>query len=148
MDLWQLIKNDHDNVDEIFRQILQESSGDLRDKLFLQLKRELMLHTKVEEDVFYPALKHFDETRMYLADAHKEHDEVKTRLEELGKGSKDSPEWARKLGELKGVIQHHVRDEEDKIFPAAQKVIDASRAEDLKRQIEREKSQVLQHELV
>ena len=83
---------------------------------------------------------------MYLADAHRVHDEVKARLDELGKGSKDSLDWARKLN--KGVVQNHVRDEEDRIFPAAQKVIDATRAEDLRSRIEREKSQVLQHELV
>lgn len=144
MDLWQLIKHDHDNVDELFRQILSQSSGGLRDRLFRQLKDELDLHTKVEEDLLYPALAQFEETRKFLPDARSEHTEMKKRLEALRQGDKDSEQWAQRFSELKALVQHHVRNEEDKIFPAARQVIDAARAEELKHQIEREKTAVLQ----
>lgn len=143
MDLWELIKNDHDNVDQIFEQIIHESSGDFRDKLFGQLKRELLLHTKVEDDIFYPALEDYEETRTFLPDARKEHAEMRRMLNELSSGSKDSEEWAGKLDDLKDLVHHHVRDEEQKIFPPAQRVMDPARAEELTRRIEHEKIEVL-----
>ena len=44
-------------------------------------------------------------------------------------------DWLEKINELKDVVQRHVRMEEDKMFPAARKELDASRAEELGRQI-------------
>jgi iron-sulfur cluster repair protein YtfE (RIC family) len=144
MDLWQFIKNDHLNVDQIFEQILKEGEGAVsRDKLFAQLKRELEAHTKIEEDVFYPALEQHQDLREMAGHARREHGEVKQMLQDLSLGKATGAEWMSQFQKLQENVQHHVREEEDKIIPAAQKAIDGQKADELLHAMERDKIAVL-----
>jgi hemerythrin-like domain-containing protein len=50
--------------------------------------------------------------------------------------SADKPEWLERISELKDLVQRHINIEENKMFPAARKLLDNRRAEELGRQIE------------
>src|SRR6185369_5241628 len=54
----QLLRGDHATVKQLFRRF--ERAGDraheTKQKLFEQIKQELELHTKIEEEIFYPAV--------------------------------------------------------------------------------------------
>jgi hemerythrin superfamily protein len=140
MDLWQFIKNDHQNVDQLFEQIVKEGDGAVsRDQLFAQLRRELETHAKIEEDVFYPALEQHQDMREMAGHARREHGEVKRMLADLSLGKATGAEWMSQFEKLKESVQHHVREEEDKIIPAAQRAIDGQKADELLRSMERDK---------
>lgn len=146
MDIWQLIINDHRNIAAQFEQVLGAigSGARSRDPLFDQLKLDLDRHTKAEEDVLYPALKRHDETRRYVDEALREHQEAKRMLTELATGDKDSAEWTARLRKLQQAIQHHVDEEEKQIIPAARNVITGNEASELRHAIERDMIATLQ----
>jgi len=62
-------------------------------------------------------------------------------LQDISELPADKPEWLERIAELKDLVQQHINGEENKMFPAARKVLDERRAEELGRQIEELKQQ-------
>lgn len=144
MDLWELITNDHANIDEMFREVLGAVEASDRDRRFDQLKHDLERHTRAEEDVFYPALERHEATRRFIVKARREHAEVKRMVEQLAQGRKDSEDWTRRFEQLQQRVRHHVQEEEGEIIPAAQSVLDARQANELLHRMERDMIGTLQ----
>lgn len=138
MDAYQILSNDHRAVDRIFEEIEQTDSRKTEqcDRLFQKLKKELELHTLVEEKIFYLEMKKHAAIEALVGEALEEHDEVKQMLQEVAELSLDDDQWSEKVAELKQAVQHHVREEESRMFPAARTAIDDSRARELGREIE------------
>ncbi len=141
MDLYQLLKQDHQKAKRLFEQLTDTSDRAVksRERLFAQLKQELELHTEVEEQHFYPALRDQEETKDLVEEALEEHNEVKEMLEELDSANKDDESWAEQLAELKENVEHHVEEEETQLFPRAQKVLKKEQADEIAGAIEKEK---------
>ena len=72
---------------------------------------------QVEEKYFYPKLKQISEMKEQVQDALQEHKEAKEFLAELEEMGTDAPEWQDTFSQMQQGIQHHVQDEEQKIFP-------------------------------
>ena len=85
MDALELLKQDHDKVRELFRQVEEAEDPKKRKQLFDEIDTELEIHTHIEETVFYPAMEQHDELKDMVAEAREEHEEVKTLLEEIGR---------------------------------------------------------------
>jgi iron-sulfur cluster repair protein YtfE (RIC family) len=141
MDLYQLLKQDHQKAKRLFEQLSDTSDRAVksRERLFTQLKQELELHTEVEEQHFYPALRDQEETRDLVEEALEEHSEVKEMLEELDSADKEDDGWAEQLAELQENVEHHVQEEETQLFPRAQKVLKKEEADKIAAAIEKEK---------
>lgn len=114
MNVYSLLKKDHKEVAQLFEQLMDTSNEAVktRDKLFGQLKTELEIHTKVEESIFYPALKEPEKTHEITLEAIEEHHVVDQLLGELDDMPKGSDEWIAKLTVLKENVEHHVEEEE------------------------------------
>ena len=144
MDAYQILMKDHRKVEDLFEQIEQtedRARGD-RQQLFQKLREELELHTEVEERLVYPEMKKHPGTREFAEEALEEHAEVKRLLKEIGELSPDDERWPDMIEELDHAVQHHVREEEEQMFPAARREISESRASELGRQIEEMKENV------
>jgi len=126
MDPFTLLKADHEKVAGILEEIdsTTERALKTREDLFSQLKNELDVHARIEEEVFYPALEEADETREITLEAYEEHRLVKRLLEELEAEPKDAEEWSAKFMVLKENIEHHVKEEEGEMFEQAKAVQD------------------------
>ena len=59
MNVLKILKKDHSNVQSLFGQFDQtgKSSHEKKGELFEKIKRELQIHSRAEEEIFYPALK-------------------------------------------------------------------------------------------
>jgi hemerythrin superfamily protein len=141
MDALQILVKDHREVDQLFEQIEKTDNRETenREQLFQRLRRELELHTAVEEKIFYPEMKQLEGTKQLVGEALAEHGEVKQMLQEIGKLSADDDQWSEMLNELKMAVQDHVREEEDQMFPAARGALDEDRLNELGRQIQQMK---------
>lgn len=141
MDLYQLLKQDHQKAKRLFEQLSDTSDRAVksRERLFAQLKQELELHTEVEEQHFYAALREQEETKDLIEEALEEHNEVKEMLEELDGPDKDDDSWVEQLSELQESVEHHVEEEETQLFPRAQKVLKKEQADEIAAAIEKEK---------
>ena len=143
MNAFTLLKTDHETVAGILASIEETTERAVkgRDELFTRLKRELDLHAKIEEEIFYPALEDADETRDVTLEAYEEHRLVKQLLAELETESKDTEEWTAKFTVLKENIEHHVEEEEGEMFKKARQVLSEEEIEALGNQLQEAKTQ-------
>ena len=143
MNPFNLLKSDHEKVAGILESIDQttERAAKGRDELLARLKEELDLHTKIEEEIFYPALEDSKETRDITLEAYEEHRLVKQLLSELEAAPKDTEEWTAKFTVLKENVEHHVEEEEGEMFPKARKALSEDEIETLGDRIQEAKKQ-------
>lgn len=118
-DWFEALKTEHRLTMAIFDKI--ESTRDdqttQRTLLLAKLKYSLSKHAIEEEDVIYPALR--DAGRKELADhLNQDHGYIKTYLYDLLNMPKDSPQWIAKVREFRGLVEEHVREEEEEIYPS------------------------------
>jgi hemerythrin superfamily protein len=143
-DIYTRLKNDHEAVANILQQLLEMKTGTTntvqRQTLFTELKDSLSRHSTAEEEIFYTPLRERNETRDLIRDGQKEHERLETLLNELDRMEKDDAAWGAQLHILKGIIEHHVHEEEEKVFPRAKNIFTAQRAEELGRQFEQAKA--------
>ena len=139
-----LLKEDHDRVRELLEELEEttDRSESKRQKLLGTIEEELTVHTKIEEDVFYPAL--FDAARtsedkeMYY-EAMEEHHVVDLVLPQVKSTDPTTPEFAAKAKVLKDLVEHHAEEEESKMFPRMRKLMDRDRLVELGEQLTRAK---------
>jgi hemerythrin superfamily protein len=137
MNPYELLKNDHEKVSDLFERI-ESTSGKEKLAAFKKLKAELDVHALIEETIFYPALKNSAETRDITLEGYEEHRVVKDLLAELA-GAKLSDKWDAKFMVLKENVEHHVDEEESDLFKKAKDVLSSEQAEALGDQMAAEK---------
>ncbi len=138
MNAVELLKADHDKVDKLFQKVKATEEGEHKE-LFEKIKQELDAHTHIEEKIFYPRLREEDELEDITLEGIEEHHQAKMFLRELASLSEDSEKFEPKLKVLMEDITHHVQEEEGKMFPTVEKVINASELEELGKLMEEEK---------
>ena len=116
-----LLREDHRKVKKLFAECdkLDESDSVELARLFEEIQKELLIHTQIEEEAFYPAIERSgeDEAEERVREAHEEHRLAKMLLEELsGMGTEDE-QFCAKLKVLKDNVLHHAEEEENEIFP-------------------------------
>ncbi len=141
MDLFQLIRQDHQKAKRLFERLAETAGGtQSRPRLFAELKHELELHAEIEEEYFYPALQSRDEAKHLIEEALEEHRDVKEALEALDHADKESGTWMERFDELQEDVEHHVEEEETGIFPLAQKLLDPAQLNTIASEIEKAKA--------
>ena len=137
MDVYQILMQDHRTVEQMFIEIEQTDDREVerREQLFGKLRVALEAHTVVEENLFYPEIDKYPAIKEMVAEAFDEHADFEHTLQQISELPTDKPDWLGMIKELEEVVQEHVHKEEDKMFPAARKELDESRAEELGRQI-------------
>lgn len=132
-----LLKADHKKVKALFKEAdeLGERAFAARAKLYAQIARELELHTKVEETIFYPAVKQktrgASEERDAVLEAYEEHAAAKDAMRRIGETDPKDETFRAKVTVLSELIDHHVREEENHFFPEARKLLGADRLAEL-----------------
>jgi hypothetical protein len=142
MDAFTLLKNDHKTVAGLFETIepTTERAVKTREEAFEKLKAELDLHAHIEETILYPVLKKESETRDITFEGVEEHHVIKTLLAELTAMAVDSEEWTAKTKVLQENVEHHVEEEETKMFKLAREVLTKEQIDDLGNRLEGEKT--------
>ena len=107
-----LLKHDHREVEDLFAKFESASSSDRKWQLAQQICNELKIHTIIEEEIFYPALKGKIEQDTW-SEAFVEHDGAKVLVNDIEAGSPDDDEfYDAKVKVLSEEIRHHVLEEE------------------------------------
>jgi hemerythrin-like domain-containing protein len=137
MNAIDLLKQDHKEARGLMDQIETADKGDRSAKdLFMQLKHALTLHTQIEEKIFYPALRDHEETSDMIPESLREHEEVDKILAEMTALNPRNDEFMDKLTELRDSVEHHVDEEENEMFPKAEKVLGRERLMEMGRQMQ------------
>jgi hemerythrin superfamily protein len=116
-----MLNADHRRVEQLFGSFEKATTSEQKSQLAKQICSELIVHTLLEEEIFYPACQSRIEKRL-LEEAQVEHDGAKALIIEIKAGSPDDQYFDAKVKVLSEEIKHHVREEEkpsDGIFAKA-----------------------------
>ena len=105
-----------------------------RNQEFERVHRMFLQHAHGEEEAFYPRVR--EDMPDLIRDALNEHEKVRTQMQELSSQWHEESEWKNRLQEMKGNIQHHVNDEEQKIFPRTRDMFNTQELEQMAQQFE------------
>jgi hemerythrin superfamily protein len=123
-DLFEEIRMDHDEVKDMLDNLEKTGGAKSRQSLFEKFKQELIPHMKAEEKTLYPALAEEKSAREDALEAVEEHHVAEMVLKELDKMSKDDEKWKAKLLVFKEIVNHHIEEEEGKIFEHTREAFD------------------------
>jgi hypothetical protein len=143
----ELIKADHRKVEALFDQYEKAQDGGQKAQLCRQICAELVIHTMIEEEIFYPECRRHagqdEETEDKLDEAQVEHDSAKLLVGDLFDGGGADPLRDAKVQVLAEQIRHHIREEEKPgegiLAKAAEEGLDTP---DLARRLQQRKQQL------
>jgi len=115
---------DHDRHRALLAMI-QETRGDsaVRKTLFLELTKEVKAHAAAEEQALWSSVLRDPKTTEDARHAVAEHKQIDDLLADLAARDMASPGWLRRFEKLKEKYLHHIREEEQEQFVAAQKML-------------------------
>ena len=108
-----LLKADHRTVEELFEKFEKARGDDRKQKLALEICKELTVHTILEEEIFYPACDGKVEEDL-LKESVVEHDAAKVMIAEIEAGDPSEDFYDAKVKVLQEEIEHHVQEEEQR----------------------------------
>jgi hemerythrin superfamily protein len=124
-----LLKEDHKQLRKLLDELKSANTDDRRARLFHQVEEALKTHTRIEEEIFYPAFRDVAMTkrdRQLFHEAIEEHHAADTILPEVGNVRAEPDVFAARAKVLKEVVEHHAEEEETEMFPRARKLLPAS----------------------
>ena len=114
------LQDDHRRIWKLLKWYEDLEYTDYASKLDLlrQIRRELLLHTELEETVFYPSLDALglEWIRELVTEAHEEHEIVKLLLGQLSHMSPEDPYFDAKVKVLSDNVRIHANGEERELF--------------------------------
>jgi len=139
-----ILKKDHRVVSGLFWTLQQTTIPSLRKSIFNQIKQQLEMHAQVEEEFFYPAVRNLYTTvaENQVDEANREHQKIKNLLREIAAADPVSYVFMSKVNELKEVVEDHVQEEENEMFPLAQNNMSNHELDYIGRRIHERKSQL------
>lgn len=121
-DIFGRLVEDHDRHRALLA-IIEETTGksDDRQTLFQELTKELKSHAAAEEQALWSSVLRNPATTDDARHAIAEHKEIDEMLADLAARDMESWGWLKRLGGLKEEYLHHIREEEQEQFVAAEK---------------------------
>jgi len=115
-----LLKADHKKVSELFGAAEAARSSAKKKELVSQICEELTIHAQLEEEIFYPAVKAALKDRELVPEAVVEHASIKDLISQVQGADPDGEEYDAKVKVMSEYVKHHVKEEQNEIFPKAE----------------------------
>jgi hemerythrin superfamily protein len=114
-----LLKEDHDYVKKAFRHFQKMDHEDhaAMHALVSQVCDALKAHARVEEELFYPAVRRKIDDEDLMNEAEIEHDSAKALIRRLERMKPSDPKYPATFTVLGEYVRHHVKEEEAEMFP-------------------------------
>jgi iron-sulfur cluster repair protein YtfE (RIC family) len=104
----------HDVLRGLLRELAEATQADVRGRLRDDLLRELEIHTQIEDELFYPAVR---DVSPLLSVAHAEHRQIDDQLATVMRMDVEDPEFGTEVRMLEKTLRHHTMEEEQRMFP-------------------------------
>src|ERR1700684_4153163 len=119
-----MLMADHKKVKKLFSdfdKLKEEGSEEDKSAIVEQICNELKIHTELEEEIFYPAVRKAIDDSDLMDEALVEHAGAKELIAQLEDASPEDDLYDAKVTVLGEQIDHHVKEEEGDMFPKAKK---------------------------
>ena len=121
-DALRMLKDDHDKVKGLFEKFESARRDDKKKGEIAQtICQELTVHTQLEEEIFYPAVREAIDDEDVMNEAVVEHGSAKDLIAEIEKMSPDEDMFDAKVKVLGEFVNHHIREEQNEMFPQVRK---------------------------
>lgn len=132
-DAISLLRADHRKVDHLFKEFEKENEKEQPDAnakkaLVTEICQELLVHTQIEEEIFYPEVRQYLRNTDILDEAEVEHAGAKELVMQLKDASPEEALYDAKVTVLSEYIKHHVKEEQDDLFPRVRRLKDVNLA--------------------
>lgn len=148
MDAITLLKQDHDEVEQLFQRF--EQAGDRAEKtkqdLAQKMIEELTIHAEIEEELFYPAVKSkISAAKGEVLESIEEHHVAEVLMDEIKKLSPKDENFDAKVAVLIENVRTHKREEETELFPQTRKAFSREQLDTLGEKLQHAKQQKQRH---
>lgn len=112
-----LLKADHETVSGLFEEYEKANTSKKKKALVAAICTELTVHTQIEEEIFYPAIKAALKDKLLVPEATVEHAGVKDLIAQLEGVEPEGEMYDAKVKVLSEYVKHHVEEEHEEMFP-------------------------------
>jgi hemerythrin-like domain-containing protein len=116
-----LLRADHKLVSDLFEQFEKTRSDARKAAIVAQICKELTVHTEIEEEIFYPAVKAALKDHELVPEANVEHASVKDLIAQVEGKTPDGEMYDARVKVMGEFVKHHVKEEQNEMFPKAKK---------------------------
>jgi hemerythrin superfamily protein len=125
-DAFSVLTTDHRAVEKMYKQYEKlakaRAAVSERQTLAQQICAELSAHLQAEEEIFYPALRSELKDQGMLDEADVEHESVESLISQIMAMGADEEKYDAKVSVLCEYVAHHVKEEEEEMFPQARRL--------------------------
>lgn len=126
-----LLEQQHRKVKALFKKL--ESGRSEPEPLLQELANDLIAHMVIEHELFYPAVQAID--RSLVAESFEEHSLAEIALKRLLATDPADESFKARVVATKELIEHHVEEEEEELFPKVEKKLGEEKLEVLGKQM-------------
>jgi Hemerythrin HHE cation binding domain len=144
MDIYQLLRVDHQNVIELFDELERTPArpAKARADVYEQLRTELLTHVQAEQEVFYTALLDRVPERDLVLEAFEEHGVLERMFKDIDACAMNDEKWLAKVNVLREIVEHHIEEEESELFRTARDVLSREEGEAIAEEVEARKAEL------
>ena len=115
-----MLREDHKKVNGLFEEFEQAEDAKSKQRIVETAVTELEVHSKLEEELIYPAIRSEIDDEDLMDEALEEHHVVHGLIGELKKMKPGDPRYDAKFTVLAESVRHHIKEEESEMFPKAE----------------------------
>jgi len=132
MNAVDLLESQHKEALALMKKLEDSEPGTVRKQTFRKLQAALIAHMAIEEEVFYPAIISAS-TRdgEPIAEGYEEHVVARVALERCMRGLNQERLFQVRVGVLKELVTHHIKEERSSILPMARKAMSKAELNEL-----------------
>lgn len=146
MEATALLTADHNRVRGLFTQFRAAHEAENTARMgesASAILEELEVHTSIEEDIFYPAVREAShELDELVSEGIEEHHVVDVLAAEIKALPPGNEEWVAKMKVLIENVEHHAEEEEQELFPGVRGALAKEILEALGEQLESQKAEL------
>ena len=145
MNALTLLEDDHKDIKKLLNKAddTTERAVKTRAALLREIGVKLTAHEKIEEEIFYPALKEHPKAKDIVLEGYQEHHVVDLIMGELKDLDVDDEKWGAKFAVMKENIEHHIEEEEGEMFTKARAAFSAEELDELGERMQAMKEEIL-----
>lgn len=116
----EMLKKDHQKVKDLYQDFEEAADHRAKRDIVEAALHELKMHTAIEEEIFYPAVRREIDDDELMDEALEEHHAAKLLIEELEGWQPRDERFDAKFTVLIEMVKHHIEEEEDDLFPTVE----------------------------
>lgn len=130
--IFEALIQDHNRHRALLKRLAStDAKSNERGELFKDFRIEVSAHAAAEEESLYAKMLANPDLREAAQHSVSEHKAIEDRLEELGDIDPTSPEWTKTFEALRKCYEHHIDEEEEEMFPQAERELTDSEEKQL-----------------